>query len=303
LCRITIFLLFILFLPGSFVFSKNTGKICGPSQDSFLMYKVHDEDSSVFLMGSIHMGQPDFYPLPEHIEQAFQNSSYLAVELDPSSRENTAAMLEYQNAALLPEGQTLDQILTPETYSRVISVMNQLNMPLNQIKRFRPWSLSVLIPLLQLKVMGFSEEYGVDLHFLNKAKEQRKPILELESVEEQMDLLLEMDTEDYLVYTLDSTESDEDYFDLVRAWRQGNVHELEAVIFEDPGPSGADFSEIEEKMFTVRNQKMTDRIVDFLKDDEDYFVVVGSGHLIGEEGIVSLLSRLELPVMQDKAGY
>ena len=294
-----IWLLCILLLPGSSVFAKNTEKAPASAEDTFLMFRIDDADSSIYLMGSIHMGLPGFYPFPDCIEQAFQDSAYLVVELDPSSRENAAAMLEYQDAALLPDGCTIEETLSPGVYSHVGMVLDQLNMPLTQVKHFRPWSLSVLIPLLQLTAMGFHEEYGVDLHFLNQAKKAGKPVIELESVKEQMNLLLEMDTEDYLVYTLDSTESQKAYLDLVRAWRQGDVQGLERLIFKEPVQPGSDFSDIEEKMFTLRNKKMTDRIIEFLQDDEDYFVVVGSGHLVGEEGIAALLSRSGLPVIQE----
>ena len=44
-------------------------------------------------------------------------------------------------------------------------------------------------------------------------------------------------------------------------------------------------------MFHERNKRMTDRISQYLEEDSSYFVVIGAGHLIGENSIVDLLTK------------
>ena len=50
------------------------------------------------------------------------------------------------------------------------------------------------------------------------------------------------------------------------------------------------------KLFTDRNLTMADKIARFLETESSYFVLVGAGHLIGDDGIVALLKEKEFSV-------
>ena len=43
---------------------------------------------------------------------------------------------------------------------------------------------------------------------------------------------------------------------------------------------------------------MTDKVKKYLLDNENYFVVVGSGHLVGDRGIVALLKNDKYKVIK-----
>jgi uncharacterized protein YbaP (TraB family) len=44
-----------------------------------------------------------------------------------------------------------------------------------------------------------------------------------------------------------------------------------------------------ERMFVKRNINMTQNISELLQTKQTYFVVVGAGHMVGDQGIVALL--------------
>ena len=46
-----------------------------------------------------------------------------------------------------------------------------------------------------------------------------------------------------------------------------------------------------EKLIYERNRTMAQKIEEFLKTKETYFVIVGAGHLVGEKGIVGILKK------------
>src|SRR5258708_34859742 len=52
-----------------------SGAPCQPT-----LWKLSSADSVVYLLGSIHLGLPEMYPLPQAIEAAFAASSVLLVE-------------------------------------------------------------------------------------------------------------------------------------------------------------------------------------------------------------------------------
>ncbi len=62
---------------------------------------------------------------------------------------------------------------------------------------------------------------------------------------------------------------------------------------EDPS-----LKDMYDELITNRNYAMTEKIEGFLKTDKNYFVVVGAGHVIGEEGIVALLRKKAYRVSQ-----
>ena len=80
------------------------------------------------------------------------------------------------------------------------------------------------------------------------------------------------------------------------AWEGGNPDALAHVLFEraeDPT-----YKPFYEALFYTRNRQMTDKVAAMLDQPETHFVVVGAGHLVGEEGILSLLARRGFQVRQ-----
>ena len=75
------------------------------------------------------------------------------------------------------------------------------------------------------------------------------------------------------------------------AWKSGDMKRIEAVMLTDQLNENPEFSALFKRLFDDRNTMMTQKIEQMLKKTKNYFVVVGAGHLVGEEGIVSLLKR------------
>src|SRR5262245_52409608 len=53
-----------------------------PAPKKALFWKVTSPTSTAYLLGSIHLGSKDMYPLPKEIEDAFAASTALLVEAD-----------------------------------------------------------------------------------------------------------------------------------------------------------------------------------------------------------------------------
>ncbi len=80
--------------------------------------------------------------------------------------------------------------------------------------------------------------------------------------------------------------------DMVRYWKTGDEKKMSKLLFEDALNDYPAFSEIYDSLFYDRNDRMTARIEQMLKQPQgSYFIVVGSGHLIGEKGIVKVLRK------------
>ncbi len=260
-------------------------------EKSFL-WKIQSESNTVYVLGSLHFSKKEIYPLRREIEDAFDRSDVLAVEANVNDIQK-ADVQKLRESALYPANDTLGKHLSSETYERVKKEMDRLGIPLELANRQKPWFLSMTIVALDSVKLGLDPKLGIDVHFLSKA-EGRKRILELESLDYQIQLLSgfsDKEQELFLLYTLKDLNILEQELDkMIRAWTSGDTKGMESLmtkgVVEDEG-----LSSIYEKLVYERNKKMVSKIENFLKARETYFVIVGAGHLVGSKGIIELLKK------------
>ena len=78
-------------------------------------------------------------------------------------------------------------------------------------------------------------------------------------------------------------------------WRTGDAKAIEELLV---APMRRDFPEVFQRLFVDRNRRMATAIEGYLRTTGEYFVVVGSGHLIGPEGILDLLQAKGYALVQ-----
>ena len=268
------------------------------ANDKAFIWQVSSDDSIVYLTGSIHFADTSFYPLRQEIEEAFNRSDYLVVELDISRMDNDAYNQLVAEKGMYKDGKTIKQALSAETWNQLKQRLQQLDVDYDTIKNFKPGILVLTLSAVHAMQMGLEPQLGIDIHFLRKAANNpEKKIIELETMEQQISLFLNMPNADLLLkeslYSLDEAESL--MTDMVRYWKQGDESQMQKLLFEDAIDQYPAFSEIYDRLFYERNRQMTEKIETMLKQKSatktSYFVVVGSGHLLGEKGIVNALQE------------
>jgi uncharacterized protein YbaP (TraB family) len=186
--------------------------------------------------------------------------------------------------------QTLEDYLIPATSG--LLAQSGRNRP--EYARYRPWLAALSIQLAALEENGFSARYGLDKHFLDQAAARRLPIVELETFSEQMDLLADLSPEEedlFLQATLrEAADLPESMTDFWTAWRRGDTAGLAELLFRDfkryPELSG-----LLDRLIIRRNHVMLERLEPLLTaSGPPPFVVVGAGHLVGEEGLLAFLA-------------
>ena len=78
---------------------------------------------------------------------------------------------------------------------------------------------------------------------------------------------------------------------MVGSWRRGDAAALSKLVIEDELAKHPEYRVLHERLFDERNREMTDKIVALQRQGGTYFVVVGAGHLVGQEGVIALLER------------
>ncbi len=129
------------------------------------------------------------YPLPKKIENAFLDSSNLVVEVNI----NQLDPIELSKKLVYPPGDSLQKHISKETYDKIMEMFSKYMIPKSAINMQKPGAVAMSLVMYKLLEMGYDPEYGIDQYFLKKAHKNKKNILELESIDEQLSLIDELD--------------------------------------------------------------------------------------------------------------
>ena len=279
------YLLFLFFVSAT-VYAEN---------DKAFFWQVKSDRATVYLMGSIHFADKSFYPLRKEIEDVFKKSDVLVVELDINNIDHNAYNRLLVEKGIYKDGSTIKDVISEKTWLQLEQRLEQLNISYDDIKNYKPGILVLTLTAMQVMQMGFDPELGIDVYFLNKAVSgfSAKQIIELETLSQQVDLFLNIPNGDLLLkeslYSLD--ESELMMADMVRYWKAGDEKKMNKLLFEDALNKYPAFTKIYDSLIYQRNHQMVSKIDEMLKQQGSYFVVVGSGHVIGEKGIVNVLKE------------
>lgn len=278
-----------------------------PPSKAFIWRAVHPQRPGkvVHLLGSVHVGREDIYPLDRAIVEPFEGSDALVVEVNLQALEPAALLVLVFTRALLPEGETLRDRLSPEAWTALEQAAERMGLPLLTFLPYEPWFVAMNLLVLRNTAGGFDPTLGIDMHFLELA-EGRMEILELETAALQIDLFDSMPPEVQELMLLDAIDGEVqttgDLDRLLDLWEAGDADGLERAVL-DAAAADSRFEPLMRRMMIDRNHTMTVRIEELAQERDSLFVVVGAGHVVGDEGIVALLERKGWTVTQlDKLG-
>ncbi len=276
------------------------------------MWKVTDKSgNSIYMLGTMHLATDYTFPLPDEVYDVYNESDGVAVEYDIKSlQSNLGEAMKLTKPLMYTDGTTIKDHISEEAY----------NIGKEKIKNYGMWSetLNYLKPSYWLDIMqsmsvtsiqGISED-GIDMTFINKAYEDNKPVISIETLETQGELLgmysdamvefiLLNDSE-----SLDCTEETvKQMAELYNAWASGDLDKtLELAGYDEttvdlsdtkdiPDELLKEASEYDKILLDDRNKVMVDRAEEFMRNGDNYFYMVGTLHYLGENGIISLLEN------------
>jgi hypothetical protein len=270
-----------------------------PAATHHTLWKVQGKQASVYLLGSVHALHENDYPLPPVIENAFTNAQIVAFETDIGELENQAMAMKMMTKSQLPEGQTLENVLSPEIYKSFMKHADDSGTPSVMLERMKPAMAAMTLEVFELLKLGLNPEYGVDKHFFPLAQSAGKKILPLETVDYQLDLLTGFSKEEgelLMKSTLKELDNlKKDLGELVKAWREGDAEQLQKLMND----AMADSPLIYKRLLTDRNHNWIPKIEELARGQTNAIVIVGAGHLVGKEGVVELLKKDGLKVTQE----
>jgi len=265
-----------------------------------MFWKVSSSDKVAWLLGSIHLGSKSMYPLPREIEDAFERSAALLVEIDINHVDLQKMQLLVFQTGMYGGDETLWDHVSPETRLHLEAFCEKYGIPAMAMSKMKPWAVAMMVSTVPLMKSGMEVGLGIDKYFLDKAETARKRVVEIESADEQMKLVSGITAEMLEKSVAASAKQDPQEYgaQLQRAWTSGDTSQMEKIIQEQT----SDAIEFAKAMVNDRNLHMADVVEQFLKGREQAFVVVGAGHMVGPGGVVKILEKRGYRVEQVAIG-
>jgi uncharacterized protein YbaP (TraB family) len=269
------------------------------AQGKNFMWKVEGEGgATAYLLGSLHVLTPEWYPLNTAINKAFTDSKVLVEEVDIDETSDPAVMMAALMKAMLTDGKTLDQVIAPDTYAEVKKRAEKSGMPMLAIDRMKPWLVAITLTAPVLQAAGFKPELGVDRHFYDRAITAGMKRQALETMQYQLDRFDEMPLklqEQFLKGTIDDLDKEvSSVKEMAEAWAFGNVAAVEKFTLVGLKES----PELYQRLLIERNHNWVPQVETCIKQNSGCFIVVGAAHLVGPDGLPTLLAKKGYKVTQ-----
>jgi uncharacterized protein len=255
------------------------------------MWRLDGNVNTVYLLGSIHLLRADDHPLPSIIQEAYEDAETLIMEMDMDDIDPIEAQSLLTELGLIQDDRSLRDLMGPERYAKAEEFANRADIPLSMLAKSEPWLAAITVEQMMLARIGFNPLFGIESHMAEKAMLDSKEIIGLETVRQQFEFLDNMSLESQRSLLLQSLEESVEIQtimdELVHAWRHGDIAFMEDNMLNDM----REYPELYSTIVVERNRNWVEQIVGLLDDEDDYLVIIGALHLIGNDGLPALLAE------------
>jgi uncharacterized protein len=255
------------------------------------VWVVSSSRANVYLAGSFHMLRSSDYPLPAEFFTAYKNSRKIIFEVPPGETGDTENMGAFLSGAIYADGTTLKDHITKAAYAKTEKFCKEHNYPLEQYQIFKPAMFLTMLTVLEMNRIGADPQKGVDIFFNEKALQDGKATGSLETVDQQLKLLLSMDENmgsDQIIESIDEfKQMGKELGEYLAVWRKGDEVGMEELFIKD----FRSYKKLYQTLIVDRNNKWLTDITSFLNGTGNTMVIVGAAHLAGPDGLVNLLRK------------
>lgn len=263
------------------------------------VWQVTKGEQRLYIAGTVHLLPPEQFPLPQEFSQAYSQADTLVFETDVRELETAKGVQLLMQHAMYSDGRSLSQVLSASTYQQLQQYAKTQGVDLAPLNQFKPDFVLLTLMQVALQKAGMAGE-GVDMHFLKQAVTDNKPMLFLETVEQQLAMLLNISAENEDAFVTQNlqqlSELEAELTKIIAAWRSGDTGTMAelAMAFTDT-PEGKLFYDA---LLVQRNKNWLPQLEKMLATPEIELVLVGALHLAGEANVLQLLREQGYSIKQ-----
>ncbi len=252
-----------------------------------------DLDSPSYLFGTIHLIPEDKYFWPAHFQQAYAATKQVVLETNELEMD-PAAMMGLMPKIMMPDGETLADLVSDEEYTRIQAFFDDMGLPLMFLQNIKPFFLYMLVDIDMGSLFGEGIK-SYEMEITELAKEDKKPVLGLESLDYQIsifDSIPYADQADMLVQAIDQKyDQDEEDMDAdTNTLYQTYVDQDLNAILKEVQETEITYKKFNKILLDDRNRNWIPKIEKYIHQ-KPTFIAVGAAHLPGPTGVIHLLEE------------
>jgi len=270
--------------------------VLAPMEAHPALWTAHGKKGTAYLFGSVHVlpQQVDWHT--KSIDAAIAKADVFVFELPVEEDLQTHIQNYVKTRGTLPPDKHLRDMLSPKAREAFDREIAKLPMPASAFDHMRPWLADVTIDVMDIQNQHYSRQAGIEEQLKKEIAARNKPVIGLETVDQQLSLLVPDDPKVELQNfesDLENAKADNDKIGpLLDAWMQGDVRKLAHLTAADM----KDYPQLRKVLIEDRNQAWVKKIVALLNENKTYFIAVGAAHLVGPRGVPALLRKQGLKV-------
>lgn len=255
------------------------------------VWQVSKGNDSLFIGGTVHILPKAEMPLPVEFNHAYEQADTIVFEAPVPDPADTNAQMQMLGALSYTNNETLSEKLEPEVKASLENKLSEFGANLEKLDGFRPAMVSIVLMSMELQKQNLMGE-GVDAYYEKKATKDNKTKNYLETMEFQLALFKTMgqgNENDFIKRNLADLNNYNDMFKgLLTAWREGDTDTLNKVAVEKMQKNDP---KSYKQLFKDRNNNWLPKVEAMFNNDSNEFVLVGAGHLVGEDSLLTLLEN------------
>lgn len=272
--------------------AADTGAAAGADEARHVFWRLDKAaGGQLFLLGSLHFGDERLYPLPPVVEEAYRHASAVVFETDLRQTMQPGFGELMRVRAELPPPTTLADLIPAAALESFRAVARDLGAEPSSLERFRAWYCANQLMSLALRRAGVDPRRGIDQVFCARAVSDQKPVEMLEAPQFQVELfagLEEKQAAALLTESLGEVSQVRDFVErMLAAYVRGDLQTLADLVTA----SFDGVPELRRRFLDDRNAAWMPALEALARRAGSQFVVVGTGHLLGEDGVVERLRR------------
>lgn len=256
------------------------------------MHRMKKEGhGSITFFGALHFGSSAMYPLPEQLQNAFDNAKYVAFETNLAELASFAFNEQMDRLGKQPHGKTLSQEILPETWERLAATAARLGLSATYLETLKPWYCASLLTSTALTETGLNSYLGIDAYLYRAAETNAKSIICLETTQHQLELLTHINknnTDDFIKQTLQEVDDMPGFSSkMLNAWLNADEEGLAELIAD----GFADNDSLQASLLAERNKIWFDKLNGSTAHNNQTLVIVGAGHLVGANSLINVFKQ------------
>ncbi|MFA6220355.1 MAG: TraB/GumN family protein [Erythrobacter sp.] len=258
------------------------------------LWKVADEDTTIYLFGTVHALPQDVEWYTGPIAAALDSADSLVTEIPANATRDPASQQMVAGKAVLPADKSLRDMLPESDRTAFEGALTTIGIPVNAFDRFEPWFAGMTLAVLPLMKNGWTAESGVE-HVIEVKAGPDKTRGALETVDYQIGLFDELPIQSQIAFLMASAGNIDAIVPtmdrMVASWLTGDANGLATLMNE-----GLSDPTLAQALLYDRNAGWAEWIDRRLDQPGTVFIAVGAGHLAGKQSVQDFLEARAIPV-------